>query len=65
MNLDEIYESILPYLSDPKCVKEFLDGLKDKEEKELIEEINCKISESTSSFKTDLKILLNALQKRD
>ena len=61
---DEIYEKILPYLSEPKSIKEFLDRHKDSSVEEMIQEIDKLMGETGIPLKTDLKILLNALQKR-
>ena len=63
MSIEEVYEKILPYLSDPKSIKEFLDENKESSVEELIEKINRLIVESSVPLKTDLRILLNALQK--
>ena len=63
MSIEEVYEKILPYLSDPKSIKEFLDENKESSIGELIEKINRLIVESSVPLKTDLRILLNALQK--
>jgi hypothetical protein len=63
MNIDEVYEKILPYLSDPKSIKEFLDEHKGSNVEGLIEEINRLIEKSDVPLKTDLRILLNALEK--
>lgn len=63
MSIEEVYEKILPYLSDPKGIKEFLDEHKGANVEEFIEEINRLIAESSVPLKTDLRILLNALQK--
>lgn len=61
---DEIYEKILPYLSEPKSIKEFLDGHKDSSVEEMIQEIDKLMGETGIPLKTDLRILLNALLKR-
>lgn len=64
MGTDEIYDEILPYLSDPKSIKEFLDTHKESSVEEMIEDINKLMEESDVPLKTDLRILLNALLKR-
>ena len=64
MSIEEVYEKILPYLSDPKSIKEFLDENKEANVDEIIEDINKLIAESSVPLKTDLRILLNALLKR-
>ncbi len=61
---DEIYEKILPYLSEPKSIKEFLDRHKDSTAEEMIQEINKLLGETCIPLQTDLRILLNALLKR-
>lgn len=61
---DEIYEKILPYLSEPKSIKEFLDKHKDSSLEDMIQEINKLMGETGIPLQTDLRILLNALQKR-
>ena len=64
MSIDEAYEEVQPYLSDPKGIKEILDRHKAGNINELIEEINKLMAESDIPLKTDLRILLNALLKR-
>lgn len=64
MSYDKIYEEILPYLSDPKSIKDFLDSHMESSVEEMIEEINKLMAESVVPLKTDLRILLNALLKR-
>ena len=61
---DEIYEKILPYLSEPKSIKEFLDRHKDSSVEEMIQEIDKLMGETGIPLQTDLRILLNALLKR-
>ena len=63
MNIDELYEKVLPYLSDPKAIRDFLEAHKEKSDGDLIKEINRHLSESEALLKTDLRILLNALSK--
>ncbi len=63
MNIDELYEKVLPYLSNPKAIRDFLDTHKESSEEELIKEIYSQISESETLLKTDLRILLNALSR--
>jgi hypothetical protein len=63
MNLEEVYEEVLPYLSNPKEVKDFLDGHKESSLEEIIKDINAKIVEMEAGLKTDFRILLNALEK--
>jgi hypothetical protein len=63
MNIDGLYEKVLPYLSNPKAIRDFLDAHKESSEEDLIKEINRQLSESEALLKTDLRILLNALSK--
>lgn len=63
MNLEEVYEEVLPYLSNPKEVKDFLDGHNDHSFEEIIKDINQKIGGMEAGLKTDFRILLNALEK--
>lgn len=63
MNLEEVYEEVLPYLSNPKEVKDFLDEHKEHGLEEIIKDINKKSGEMETSLKTDFRILLNALEK--
>ncbi len=63
MNLEELFEEILPYLSDPQTIREFLNLHKKSNREELIEAIDKQIAESDVSLKTDLRILLNAISK--
>lgn len=63
MNLEQIYEKVLPYLSNPKEIKDFLDGHKEHSLEEIIKDINAKIGGMEAGLKTDFRILLNALEK--
>jgi hypothetical protein len=63
MNIDELYEKVLPYLSNPKAIRDFLDTYKESSNEDLIKEINRQLSETEALLKTDLRILLNALSK--
>jgi len=63
MSYDDVYEKVLPYLSDPKKVKEFLDKHRESSVDELVGKINQLMTESDTSLKTDFRILLNALSK--
>ena len=65
MSYDEIYEEISPYLSDPKGIREFLDKHKECSVDELIEKINELMADSNTPLRTDLRILLNAILKKD
>jgi hypothetical protein len=64
MDLEEVYEEILPYLSNPKEIKDFLDGHKESSLEDIIKDINVKIGGMEASLKTDFRILLNALGKQ-
>ncbi len=64
MNFEEVYEEILPYLSNPKEVKDFLDGHQESSLEDIIKDINVKIGGMEASLKTDFRILLNAIGKR-
>ncbi len=63
MKIDEIYDKVLPYLSDPKAIKDFLEIHRKSDIKDLIKKIEEMMSETTPLQKTDLRILLNALSK--
>ena len=63
MNLEEVYEEVLPYLSNPKEVKDFLDGYNGHALEDIIKDINVKIVGMEASLKTDFRILLNALER--
>ena len=63
MDLQQVYEEVLPYLSNPRAVEDFLDGHKESNLEEIIKDINQKIGGMESSLKTDFRILLNALEK--
>ena len=65
MNIEEVYEEVLPYLSNPKEVKDFLDEHKEHNLEEIIKDINEKTGGMEASLKTDFRILLNAVGKRD
>lgn len=65
MNLEEVYEEVLPYLSNPNEVKDFLDEYKESSLEEVIMHINKKIGGMEASLKTDFRILLNALEKHE
>ena len=59
MDIEEIYEEVLPYLSNPKEVKDFLDGHKEHGLEEIVKDINAGIGEMDASLKTDFRILLS------
>lgn len=63
MSFDDVYEKILPYLSDPQGIRKFLDGHKGRSIDELVEEINKLMVKANAPLKTDFRILLNALLK--
>lgn len=63
MDINKIYEEILPYLADPKFINEFLEEHKDNSINEMVGELEKMISESDSTHQTDLRILLNTLYK--
>ena len=63
MNPEEVYEEVLPYLSNPKKIKDFLDGHKDHALEDVIKDINEKIGRMEPGLRTDFRILLNALEK--
>ena len=63
MSLEEVYEEVLPYLSNPKEVKDFLDEHKESRLEDVIKDINGKIGGMETSLKTDFRILINALEK--
>jgi hypothetical protein len=63
MDINEIYEEILPYLADPKSLNEFLEKHKDKSVDQLITELENINSETDPAHQTDLRILLNTLYK--
>jgi hypothetical protein len=68
MNIEEVYEDvieeILPYLSDPGSIREFLNSHRENSIEMVIEDINNLLVEADVPFKTDLRILLNAILKR-
>lgn len=63
MDINEIYEEILPYLSDPKSLSEFLEKHKEKSLNELVAELENTNSEIDLAHQTDLRILLNTIYK--
>ncbi|UCE37773.1 MAG: hypothetical protein JSW00_00565 [Thermoplasmata archaeon] len=63
MNVDDLYEEVLPYLSDPKTIKEFLDGHKENSIEGLVVAVNDLMAKSDTPLKTDLRILLNRMEK--
>ena len=63
MNLEEVYEEVLPYLSNPREIKDFLDVHKESSLEEIIKDIDKKNEGTEASLKTDFRILLNALEK--
>jgi hypothetical protein len=65
MDIKEVYEEVLPYLSDPKAIWEFLELNKDGTLSEIIMVIEETLPGSESSLKTDLRILLNAISKQE
>jgi hypothetical protein len=65
MTLEEVYEEVLPYLSNPNDIKDFLEGHKESSIEEVIRDISGKIGDMEAGLKTDFRILLNALEKVD
>jgi hypothetical protein len=65
MGIKEVYEEVLPYLSDPKTVWEFLEENKEGSREEIIRVIEMNITDSEGTLKTDLRILLNALMTQE
>ena len=65
MNMEQIYEEVLPYLSNPRIVRDFLDGHKEHGLEEVIRDINQQIGGMGASLRTDFRILLNALERPD
>lgn len=63
MNIEEVYEGVLPYLSSPKEVRDFLEGHRESPLEEIIQALNQKMGELDAGLKTDFRILLNALEK--
>ena len=63
MDQDEIYRSILPYLSKPKEIEEFLEKHRGKPLEDIIHAVNEAVEGSKTPLSTDYKILLNALLK--
>ena len=63
MNVEEVYEEVLPYLSDPREIKEFLERHKESSLEDIIQHIREKMGDSEVGLKTDFRILLNALEK--
>jgi hypothetical protein len=63
VDINEIYEEILPYLSDPKSLNEFLEKHKEKSLDDLVTELENRVSQTDSAHQTDLRILLNTLYK--
>ena len=64
MDIEKVYEEVLPYLSDPKAIKEFLDMNKEGSEEDIVDVIEETLPISEGSLKTDLRILLNAILKQ-
>ena len=62
LNLDIIYENILPYLEKPEFIKQFIIKHSNILREKLIKLIECEIENSDQIKKTDLRILLNAIQ---
>ena len=63
MDINLVFEEVLPYISDPIAIKEFIENNHGKDVNELMDEINRILPESEGALKTDLRILLNALLK--
>ena len=63
MDINEIYEEILPYLADPKFINEFLEKHKDNSINEMVAELENIDLETDPAHQTDLRILLNTLYK--
>jgi hypothetical protein len=65
MEIKEIYDEILPYLSDPRTIWEFMEKNREGSREEIITVIEMNLPSSEGSLKTDLRILLNALMKKE
>lgn len=63
MDLEEVYEEVLPYLTNPREIKDFLNERNELALEYIIKDINEKIAGVEPGLKTDFRILLNALEK--
>ncbi|MDI6916731.1 MAG: hypothetical protein QMC80_02915 [Thermoplasmatales archaeon] len=63
-NIDEIYARVAPYLVHSKEIKSFLETCRHMSGNEFIQEIKNRIAKSKGMLKTDLSILLDALETK-
>ena len=65
VNLEDLYSNVMPYLSDPIRVKEFLDGLEGTEidRDELVKAIEGQLEIAESTLRTDFRIILNTINQ--
>ena len=64
LDFNLIYSNIVPYLEKPEFIKKVLNKLKNKSHNKIIEMIESEIRQSDQIHQTDLRILLNMIEKQ-
>lgn len=64
INLEELYSRVMPYLSDPLNIKEFLENLNcaEMDDRELMELIDSALKDAKGTLRTDFRIVLNTIK---
>ncbi|MCK5560877.1 MAG: hypothetical protein KAJ51_09805 [Thermoplasmata archaeon] len=64
IDLEDLYSRVMPYLSDPLNIKEFLENLNcdEMDERELMEHIDNALKDAKGTLKTDFRIVLNTIK---
>jgi hypothetical protein len=65
IDLEELYSKVMPYISDPLIIKEFLDDFNHNEieKKELVEAVEKRLIDSQGTIRTDFRIILNTINQ--
>ncbi len=61
--LEEAFENVVPYISNLRELKEFVEENKNKSENEILSILKEKVESSEGTLKTDFRILLNEFGK--
>ncbi len=61
--LKRAFEEVAPYILNLSEIKKFVEENEDKDEDEIVKELEKRISSSEGTLKTDYRILLNEFEK--
>ncbi len=61
--LEEAFENVVPYISNLRELKEFVEENKNKSENEILSILKEKVESSQGTLNTDFRILLNEFGK--